>query len=215
MEVKALSSLAPEVCFLVHEDFYYGPDRHPEVSERTLVEKLVGPDIPRAFPSIVRTSEAIGHERELANYYWQIVSAAQRHNKTFNHVRSYFWMRLWLSSPEEEISVSFPWYDTLSEMRRFSDAISSPGSGDLYWDSDQGWEISVKGTDTVLLIKERDPDRDEDRLSVSVPRDDFSKGIVVAMQEASHIVNALSEQMGADVWTAYVREEPKFRRAKD
>lgn len=214
MEVKALSSLEPEVCFLIREDFYYGPDRHAEVSERRLVEKLADPNIPREFPTIVRTSEAMGYERELANYYWQVVSAAQRHKKTFNHLRSYFWMRLWLSNVKEGVSISFPWYDTLSEMRRFSDAISSSESGDVYRDADQGWEINVKGTAAELFINERDPDGDEDHFSVSVPREEFTRRIAATMLEATRIVETLSEQMGADVWTAYVRDEPKFRRAK-
>jgi hypothetical protein len=38
-----------------------------------LVENLVPPRIHLATPSLVRTSEAIGQERELAEYYQQIV----------------------------------------------------------------------------------------------------------------------------------------------
>ncbi len=142
MEVKTVSSLEttePQICFLIREDFYYGPDRHPEVSERKLVEKLAALRIPREFPTIVRTTEAMGLESELAEYYWDVVSAANRHKKSFNSIREYFWMRLWLSNPKEEISsISFPWYDTLSEMRRFSDAVSLSKTGDLFWDADQG-----------------------------------------------------------------------------
>ena len=32
-------------------------------------------------------------------------------------------MRLWLWNTADDLTVSFPWYDTLSEMERFFDAL--------------------------------------------------------------------------------------------
>ncbi|WP_157500117.1 hypothetical protein [Lysobacter sp. Root983] len=212
LNAMVLDSLEPEICFLIRDDFYYGPDRHADLSERKLVEKLIPPMLRQEFASIVRTTEARGHEKELADYYWQIVSAARRHAKDFNHVRHYFWMRLWLSNAAEKLSISFPWYDSLSEMRRFSDAIATDAVGDLYWDEDQGWRLDVKGTDDRLLIHQRDPDSDDTGLLVSVPRGMFLRKMTEAMQDATAIVARLTQEMGADVWTAYVRDAPVWNR---
>lgn len=212
LEAKALDSLEPQICFLISKDFYYGPDRHADLSERKFVEKLIPPMLHQEFPSIVRTGEALGHEKELADYYWQIVSTARRHAKHFNQIRHYFCMRLWLSNATEKLSISFPWYDSLSEMRRFSDAIASNAEGDLYWDADQGWELNVKGTYDRLLMHQHDPDSDDTGLLVSVPRDAFLQQMTRCMEDSTSIVARLTQEMGADVWTAYVREEPLWVR---
>lgn len=212
LEAKALDSLEPQIGFLIYDDFYYGPDRHPEVSERSMVLKLDPPAIPREFPSVARSFEVLGHEQALADYYWRIVAAARSRGKDFNQIRSYFWMRLWLSQPKDGLSISFPWYDSLSEMRRFSDAIASQSVGDLYWDADQGWGLDVKGTHDRLLIHEHDPDDGGEGLLVSVPRAEFQRRMSAVMQDAEAIVARLAHESGVDVWTAYVRDEPRFTR---
>ena len=58
---KALDSLEPQIGFLIYDDFYYGPDRHPEVSERSMVLKLDPPAIPREFPSVAKAFPAAYH----------------------------------------------------------------------------------------------------------------------------------------------------------
>ena len=119
-ETRTVPSLRAEVCFQLQETFYYGPDRFSDISDRErLADKLTPPKIQLAVPSLVRTSEALGHERELAAYYEQIVRMARRHKRPFNSIRQYFWLRLWLWNTEHEAHISFPWYDSFSEIDRY------------------------------------------------------------------------------------------------
>ena len=107
-------------------------------------------------------------------------------------------MRLWLSNQEEKISISFPWYDTMSEFRRFSDPVLSTATGEIFWDADQGWDLSVKSTATELFVNQGDPDSNEDHYSVSVSRQDFSEKLAGEMLDAERVVTALSKRLGAD-----------------
>src|SRR5690349_15304267 len=107
-EAKVISTMEVEVCFLIQNDFYYGPDSHPAVVERKEVAPLPSPNIARKVPSMIRTSEAFGYEENLANYYREVLRVARYHRKTFNHVRQYFWLRLWLCNTAEDVHVDFP-----------------------------------------------------------------------------------------------------------
>ena len=142
-DAKRITSLDAEICFLLQDDFYYGPDSYPEVAERKEVEPLPSPQIERHVPSMVRSAEAVGHEEELAKYYREVIRVARKHRKSFNDIRQYFWMRFWLWNTDEEIHISFPWYDTYSEIDRFLTSVSGNSDGQLFWDADQGWELDV------------------------------------------------------------------------
>jgi hypothetical protein len=210
-EAKAIPSLQAEVCFQIQEAFYYGPDRFSDASGRErLVDKLIPPRIQLATPSLVRTSEALGQERELAEYYQQIVRMAHHYKRPFNSIRQYFWLRLWLWNSECEVHVSFPWYDSLSEIDRFLAALVETDSGLVHHDMDQGWELQTYAHDGLLYFQERDPDADETHLIVSAPRVEFIDQVMQLRERAKSIVAQLSGILGADVWTAYVRTEPAF-----
>lgn len=212
LEAKAVPSLQAEVCFQIQETFYYGPDSFPGISDHErLVEKLVPPGLQLAVPSLVRTSEALGQERELAAYYQQIVRMARHHKRPFNSIRQYFWVRLWLWNSEHEVHVSFPWYDSLSEIDRFLAALVETGSGLVHHDMDQGWELQTYAHDGFLYFLERDPDVDETHLIVSAPRDAFVDQVMQLRERAKDVVAQLSSALGADVWTSYVRTEPAFK----
>ena len=102
-EARPIASLDAEVCFLLKDSFYYGPDKLPEVTERKLVVPVALPDIPRQAPLLLRTGEAAGHERQLAGYFEQIVRLAEQHQMPFARIRHYFWLRLWLWNSAENV----------------------------------------------------------------------------------------------------------------
>ncbi|KRA17038.1 hypothetical protein ASD69_09910 [Lysobacter sp. Root604] len=62
------------------------------------------------------------------------------------------------------------------------------------------------------MIHQRDPDSDDTGLLVSVPRSAFLRKMTEVMQDATAIVARLTQEMGADVWTAYVRDAPVWNR---
>ncbi len=208
-DAKRISSLEVEICFLLKDDFYYGPDSHPEVSERREVEPLPRLSIPRLVPSMVRSSEATGHENELADYYRAVVRVAQSHRKTFNEIRQYFWLRLWLWNAEQKVHISFPWYDTYSEMDRFLTAVSSKSEGQVFWDADQCWELEMHVFDDELFARLRNPDDDETHALIRLPSQALLANIPPLRTRTESIIRYLSSAIGRDLWTSRI-EWPEF-----
>ena len=107
----------------------------------------------------------------MAAYYEQIVRMARHHKCPFNSIRAYFWLRLWLWNSEHEVHISFPWYDSFSEIDRYLATLIKTDSGLVDHDVEQGWEFQTYAYDSSLYFLERDPDSDETQLAISVPRD--------------------------------------------
>lgn len=211
-EAVSVNSLKAEICFLISRDFYFGPDRPVDPSDlQRLTVPLSLPKIARVAESMVRSEEAVGHEAELVSYYEQIVRLARKHRRPFNSIRHYFWLRFWLWSDEQKIDISFPWYDSFSEIDRFIGAVSREGEGLVNLDGEQGWEMEVHVRGDDLYLRERDPDADETFLVVSSPRGRLIAELTGLRERTVGLIGHLSDAMGADVWTSYVRNEPTFR----
>lgn len=203
-EAKRISSLEAEVCFLIQDDFYFGPDSFSDVSERKEIEPLPAPAIPRHVPSMVRSSEAIGHESELADYYRSVLRVARSHGKSFNEIQHYFSIRFWLWNTEQQIHISFPWYDTFSEIDRFFVDVSSDSDGQVFWDVDQGWELEVHSCNGEYFFRLRNPDDDETYAIATVPVDALLSVIQPLRSRTESIIRTLSTSVGRDLWTSQV-----------
>lgn len=211
-ETIKVPSLQAEICFPLSETFYYGPDAVPDGSEREKLEaRLSPPRIASAVPSLLRTSEVLGQEQELAGYYEQIVGLARRHGRPFNAIRHYFWLRLWLWNSEHAVHVSFPWYDSFAEIDRYLKALVETDAGLVDHDVDQGWELQTYAEGGSLHFLQRDPDADETQLAISVPRDELVHRVNELREHTGLIIARLSGSLGTDVWTSYVREQPAFK----
>jgi hypothetical protein len=210
-EAVDVPSLEAEVCFLLKSEVYHGPDQPSDPSDlKRLVEPLPTPVIPRFAPSMVRTAEAVGHEAQLASHYREVVRIARKHRRPFNAIRHHFWLRFWLWDTERKIYVCFPWYDSFSEIEHFMDALAKGGSGLLFHDQDQGWEMEVHSLHGNFYFRERDPDADETRSIVCVPRDSLLATLASLRGRTAGLIEHLSAALGADVWSSYVRNEPAF-----
>lgn len=211
-ETQKIPSLQAEICFPIQGSLYYGPDELPATADRTgYTAALHPPAIRTALPSLVKTSEAVGQERELAAYYEQIVRLASRHRRPFRSIRQYFWLRFWLWNPEQEIHIAFPWYDSYREIDRYLEALVTTDSGLVDHDMDQGWELQTHAHDNTLYFLERDPDYDETRLAISVPREALIEQVQALRKRTEGILIRLADLLGADVWTKSVHAEPVFR----
>jgi hypothetical protein len=211
-EAKAVPSLQVEVCFSIQERFYYGPDRLTDVSDlERNAEKLVPPRIQAAVPSRIRVSEVLGHERELAAYYQQIISLARHHKRPFKSLQHYFWLSFWLWNDEHDAEVSFPWYDSLEEISWVLDALVKTDSGLVHDDMDQGWEFESYAHDGYVYFLERNPDSDSAPSLVSVPRSGLVDQARQVRESAHGVVAQLSSMLGADYWTSHAHTAPAFK----
>lgn len=203
-EARSITAMEAEIVFLLKEDFYFGPDSFPEVKERAMVEPLPSPRIEREIPSVVSTIEVLGHELELADYYREVIRLAKKHEKPFQKIEHYFWVRFWLWNSAENLSVAFPWYDTVSEVDRFFQGIESDEEGELFWDADQGWQIDCHRIGDELFIRSSDPDTNTTIDVISIPRQLMLDRILQLRQRTNRIVKALSDNVGRDLWSRRV-----------
>jgi hypothetical protein len=90
-DVKPIASLDAEICFVLRDDFYFGPDSYPEVAERKEVEPLPSPNMATHVSSMVRSAEVVDCEEELENYYLEVVRVARKHRKPFDDIGQYLW----------------------------------------------------------------------------------------------------------------------------
>ncbi|KFL36057.1 hypothetical protein N788_05795 [Arenimonas donghaensis DSM 18148 = HO3-R19] len=119
-------------------------------------------------------------------------------------------MRAFLWNSDAEVSVSFPWYDSLSEIEGLFGKLEGVDSGLVTNDVDQGWAMEIHAEQGALFIRERDPDSDETYVNVRVPRHELVRELNRLRHQAKSIVSYLTQALGADVWTTYVRVEPSF-----
>lgn len=172
-------------------------------------EHLVQPDIDRRVASMVRTSEAVGCEQELAAYYLNLIRIARKHGKTFNEIRHYFWLRFWLWNSEENVQIPFPWYDTFLEIRQFLDEVEQKTDGLVYCDADQGWELEIHAFGGELFLQFQNPDDDEVYARLRVPREKAIESFQALRGRAESTIHRLSNVIGRDLWTKYV-DWPEF-----
>ncbi|MFJ9451643.1 hypothetical protein [Herbaspirillum sp. NPDC101397] len=209
-EAQSVSMLNAELCFVLKDELDFGPDRHIGSDRSKSKQSLDLPSIPRRQPSMVCTSELIGHEGELATYYKQVVRFAVHHRLSFSSIRHHFWVRFWLWNSEDDVHISFPWYDNYSEVSKFLNALLSVESGEIYYDVDQCWEMEVDAYEDDIYVRQRDPDYDETHVCIRVPRGELVMQVRQVMERSIKVIDQLSELMGEDVWTSYMRSEPVF-----
>lgn len=205
-------SLHADVCFLIRDRFYYGPDYPSDHADlQRLTVPLSAPRIALHNASQVTVAEALGHERELAAYYGQIVRLAREHRRPFNSIRHCFWLRLWLWNEAQQVCVSFPWYDTYSEIDRVLKALVETDDGPVDHDFEQSWELQIHARDGAVHFLQTDPDDDTTpALAISAPREPLIRQIQALRHNARSVIAQLSDELGADAWTSYVSTEPVF-----
>jgi hypothetical protein len=205
-ESKNIDCLDLEVCFQLQDNFYIGdPNSYEQLQDDKYLEAVELPPFERVVPTMARTSEAIGYTNELASYYKNLIEKSVGRNKPFNEIRQYFWLRLWFWNTEEDVHVSFPWYDSLSEMQQFFSWLKGHPE-EPFIDMDQGWQIEAVRIGENIHIRQSDPDCDEEYANVSVPFEVFFKNANEVENRAKQIITNLSKELGADVWSKYLQD---------
>lgn len=210
---KPIDSLEAEIGFCLQDAFQPVPGQPPE--------PLALPEFPRASRLWVRTSEAIGHEAELAAYYARVMQLAHKHGLRFGQVSHHFWMRLWLWNSEQDIGIPFPWYDTLSEIEPVLTALSTLPPGQRFHDIDQVWEIELGTSDTLIYIRHGNPEGDGEpgaheaaQTVVALPQAALAGQLISLIARTDGLVAHLADALGCDVWSAPLRPEAAMPAAR-
>lgn len=198
-----------DIFFLLFAEFYTGNVNSPlELDNPRYQLPLELPTFPRVVPLMPSSQEIIGHEKELVQYYRQIIEKARALGRTFNEVREYFWLRLWLWNSEAEVRIAFPWYDTLAEIKNFADKLEQQEKGTIFTDSDQGWKIEVSLEDShVTIYQDQDKEASVDGQIITVDKLYLIQQFHSCYQRAMHIIAILTETFGHDVWSEYIDDD--------
>lgn len=203
---RNIGSLNLEVCFQLQESFYIGdPNSLEQLQDEKYRELVELPSFQCVVPAMARTSEAIESTNELASYYKNIIEKSVVLGKPFNEIRQYFWLRLWLWNTEEDVHISFPWYDSLSEIQQFFSWLKG-NPEEPYIDIDQGWKIDAVVIGKNIHIRQIDPDCNEEYSNVSVPFEKFLQQASEVENRAQQIIRSLSKELGVDVWSKYLKD---------
>jgi len=173
---KWLHSLDVEIGFLLAD-----PASSPSLEPLTT---------PRKIDRLLRTSEAIGHEDELAAYYRRCIHDARRRNRSFNEYSHLFWM-----------------------MKPVLEALQTRAPGQLLFDVEQGWSMEIVLHDSRIYIRQGDDvgSSDDDAVMASVSRELLAAQAQPLMTRTEAIIARLAKELGEDVWTTR-KTNPFFRR---
>jgi hypothetical protein len=209
-ESKPIETLDVWIGFLLNDSFYTGdPNDRAELRDPAYRQPLVLPDFLPASEREAASTAVAGHELALATYYKRLVEQAVQYNKGFDETSSCFWMRLALWNAQENVRISFPWYDTLSEMQTFIEWLEGAPDSDTFCDVEQGWQLDGYLLDGHVYLCETDPDSPDDkttRVNVVTPRAALRDAAKQVERQTTQIINCLTAELGTDVWTHYSRD---------
>ncbi len=190
---------AVEIKFRLNAHFNYGPEYGAQ--DPRDMEPLRMPMFPHAAELWVTTIEAEPYMEQLIRHYADVLRLIEKHGKSFHRKRSYFSLYLFIENPSRSFDVQLG--DTcLSRMERVIRALSRPPpSGEVFFDSDQCWEVEIDAHDGMLYIRESDPHDQEVYNVGKMPLLSLAASSTAALTRARKIVACLTAALGLDAWT--------------
>lgn len=203
---KEIQNLEVEICYLLSDKFFKGnPNNRTQIQDETQYELIQLPTFNRVVDQMARTSEVEGNESELGEFYKVIAQKAKDYHQSFNGIRHYFWLRLWFWHSESNVRISFPWYDTFSEMQRLFQAMNTEKTGLIFEDLDQGWGIEIEADEEFFYIRLSDSDTEEEYENIKTKKSLMLEKILKVEERAIFQIKVLTKKLGADVWTKYIQ----------
>ena len=143
--------------------------------------------------------QQIGHD--LLAYYREVLRLAKNYGKKDTEISHYFWVKLSFWRGEMNISMDFPWYDSLDEIAPLLEKIDSNEDGVLLSDEDMGWEAEIIAQDGFIYAREEDPETGDINILHKIPRGPLAKDCRNALERARALISWLSDNIGDDYWT--------------
>lgn len=189
-------------CFLIREHFYTGD---PNDSEQ--VSRMQELSVPLYVPCnnrqiIMDTGTALAHFDQLVAYYEDILRLTRLHQ--YKLQAHYFWARpVILDRAENQALVSFPWYDTVSELDQLCQNLQKTTEGRCFYDADQGWSLEIEHYNNRLFIQECDPDEGEIYCLLSMDRQPIVEQVQQVQEQAHQVVAQLVKHFHKDYWSKH------------
>jgi hypothetical protein len=198
-----------EVGFLTRPSFFVGdPNDGDQIRDPRFEIALPTSGVGDAVTQMLNSRTAVGREEELAAHYRAVVDQAAAIGRPFNHYRHHFWMRLGISWGSD--CLSFPWYDSWSEMENLLGWLLRAEDGEDWHDADQGWELVAVRAGSRFYFRLVDPDDGEEYCVVSIDSEALLEKVHALRGRVLPIIDALSALLGTDVWTSYRYDDVIF-----
>ena len=180
---KLLDGLKAEIVFLFKQ----------ELSTQGATTSINLPNFPRIVEEQATTEEALLNIDGLYDYYRQVGDVTEQANLAFYEVSYFYWMRLWLWHPDEEESISFPWYDTLASMMFFISWLRFGFELENFIDHRQGWSLEAHVSNGMVFIRQLDDEREE-LTNISTPYINLLQSINEVEQRVQRIAYLLFQK---------------------
>ena len=200
-DCELLDFINVDVCFCIFEDFYYGPSDAISIAENKQTSPLPSVTNKSATTFNLRSLKAEDNTEKLLAYYREVLRLAKNYGKKDTEISHYFWVKLSFWRGEMNISMDFPWYDSLDEIAPLLEKIDSNEDGVLLSDEDMGWEAEIIAQDGFIYAREEDPETGDINILHKIPRGPLAKDCRNALERARALISWLSDNIGDDYWT--------------
>lgn len=176
-------------------------------------------DLPRRFVDRITTTELLGQEAPLIDYYRQVVASAERYCKR-SSLRPFPYFR---TEPaviaDGAVLTQLPWNDDVNDTRAVLTAFVEAGTGPdrlVHCDVDQGWEILVvakaPATSWIEWDAEGSPPVEG---GFAADREELARLAQAALMRMRIVHARLIEALGHDYWTCRPPDMPIPPRVAD
>lgn len=200
-DCEPLDFINVDVFFCINEDFYYGPHDVDSMAARKQTTPLPSVTNKAAATHDFRTLKGEDYPDQLLAYYREVLRLADNYGRKDTEIGHYFWLKLYFWRPDKGISMSFPWYESLSQIAPILEKIASGEDGVLLDDEDQDWEAEIIARDGILYAREGNPETGEVNILHKIPRGPLANECAAALSRARNLVAWLTDNLGDDYWT--------------
>ena len=209
-DCEPLDFINMDICFCINEDFYYGPSDVFSIAERKQTTPLPSVTNKSAATHDLRSLKAEDNAEKLLAYYKEVLRLAKNYGKKPTDITDYFWLRLSFWRTEMDISINFPWYDSLDEIAPVLERMASGADGIILADMDQGWDIEIVAKDGFIYAREGDFEENELNILHKIPRAPLAAECENALSRTRNLIAWLSDEIGDDYWTKTKYPEDLF-----
>ncbi len=190
-----------EIAFVLQNDFYYGPANHfTEIQWKTMRQALYAPQYP-LYDKYVLTKDILAdNAQELIKYYRNIENIAEKYQIDLINT-SYFWIRPFMYS-KSNINIHFPWHDTYEESQHYLRSLLSRKNGELFFDLDQGWQITINADEKHIFIKESDGECQNELIykSIKTNREFIEEQAAIVLERLNAVIELLTSEFKVNYW---------------
>ena len=207
---RRLIAFECEVTFDLQLGFYIGPAN--DIAAADWQVPLPPVDLPRRFADRITTTELLGQEAPLIDYYRQVVTLAERHCKRSSLQPFPYFRTKPAIIADGAVLTELSWNDDVNETAAVLTAFMEAGTGPdrlVHCDVDQGWEIlvvtKVSATCWIEWNAEGPPPVQG---GFAADREELARLAHAALMRMRTVHALLINALGHDYWTYRPPEAP-------